>query len=227
MHIFEGHQQAMLLTEKQKQQLALPCYFVGVDLAQINDYSTFVLLERRGQNTKNYSFRVMDLFRWAHRTSFPDVVSDTVRWVNSPELSENVSQPPLLTIDQTGIGLAITDLFKNEKINGKLIPITITSGDTVTRTPDSVRVPKRELCSTVAALLQTDRLEFTEKHPLTPLLKRELENFKARITVSGNDVYGAADDWRVGSNDDLVLGLALALWSGMNERKPGQFWSFP
>jgi hypothetical protein len=226
MHIFEGRQQAVLLTEKQKEQLARPCYFIGCDLAQITDYSTFVLLERHGQDTKNYSFRVMDLFRWEHRTSFSEIVSDTVRWMNSPELSEDVSQLPTLAVDQTGIGLAVMDLFKNEKINGKMMPITITSGDTVNILPDSFRVPKRELCSVVAVLLETDRLEFTEKHPLTPLLKRKLENFKAKITTSGNDTYGAANDWRVGNNDDLVLGLALALWCAMNEQKTPIFYSF-
>jgi hypothetical protein len=42
-----------------------------------------------------------------------------------------------------------------------------------------------------------------------------LLTFQAKITVAANDVYGA---WREGQHDDLVLGLALALWHA--ERGP-------
>ncbi len=226
MRIFEKGQKAELLTEAQKERLERQCFFIGVDLGQSADYSAFVLLERHGQTIKNYEFRVMDLYRWQLRTPYPEIVSDVVRWTNQPELSKNVSQQPTLAIDQTGVGAPVADLFRREKIEAKLTSITITSGDSVTSGFNSIRVPKRELCSTVAVALERDCLKFTKKHPLTETLKAELENFKARITAAGNDAYGAGDDWRIGNNDDLVLGLALALWSGMNEQKPAIFYSF-
>jgi hypothetical protein len=220
------NQLAELLTEKQKEQLARPCFFIGVDLGQIADYSTFVVLERHGRNRDDYEFHCRDLHRWQLRTPFPEIVSDTVEWVNEPAFSENVSQRTVLAVDKTGVGAAVADLFKQEQTNAKLLPVSITGGDSVSRDGDTVRVPKRELCGAVAVALQSDKLKFAKNHPLTPTLQKELENFKARITAAGNDAYGAGDDWRFGNNDDLVLGLALALWCGMNEQKPATFYSF-
>ena len=45
------------------------------------------------------------------------------------------------------------------------------------------------------------------------MLRRELEIFKVTFSPSGHDSYGAGEDWRVGNHDDLVLAVALALWS--------------
>jgi hypothetical protein len=218
-------QMAGLLTEKQKEQLARPCFFIGVDLGQIADYSTFVVLERHGRERDDYEFHCRDLHRWQLRTSFPEIVRDTVEWVNDAAFSEKVSQRTVLAVDKTGVGAAVADLFKQEQIKAKLIPISITGGDSVTSDSNSTKVPKRELCGAVAVALQRDKLKFAKNHPLTPTLQKELENFKARITAAGNDAYGAGDDWRVGNNDDLVLAVSMALWCGMNERKPATFYS--
>jgi hypothetical protein len=46
------------------------------------------------------------------------------------------------------------------------------------------------------------------------VLKRELTNFKAKISLSGHDSYGAGDDWRSSKHDDLVLAVALGVWCG-------------
>ena len=40
---------------------------------------------------------------------------------------------------------------------------------------------------------------------------REVEQFSRKTTDAGHDTYAA---WREGQHDDLVLALALALWSG-------------
>ncbi len=227
MEIFDTrHQLAGLLTAGQKERLARPCFFIGVDLGQAADFSTFIVLERHGRTREDYEFHCRDLFRWQLRTPYPAIVNDVIEWVNDAAISENVSQRTVLSIDKTGVGGAVSDLFRQAQINAKLIPISITSGSSVTTDADSTRVPKRELCGAVSVALQRDKLKFAKEHPLTATLQKELENFKARITTSGNDVYGAGDDWRVGNNDDLVLGLSLALWCGMNEQKPGTFYSF-
>jgi hypothetical protein len=44
--------------------------------------------------------------------------------------------------------------------------------------------------------------------PEAPVLKMELEDFRASVTDSGRWTFGA----RSGAHDDLVLALALALW---------------
>jgi hypothetical protein len=42
-------------------------------------------------------------------------------------------------------------------------------------------------------------------------LKNELRNFKAKITLAGNEMFEA---WRDSDTDDLVLSVALACWLG-------------
>jgi hypothetical protein len=48
-------------------------------------------------------------------------------------------------------------------------------------------------------------------------LRAELKNFRAKVSATGHDSYGAGDDWRHGNHDDLVLAVALSVWWG--ERK--------
>jgi predicted HD phosphohydrolase len=53
------------------------------------------------------------------------------------------------------------------------------------------------------------------------VLKEELHNFEARISASGHATYGAADDWRQGAHDDIVLAAALAAWESRPMPKAG------
>ena len=64
------------------------------------------------------------------------------------------------------------------------------------------------LVSTVQALLHDGRLQIQKDLPEAPVLKMELEDFRASVTDSGRWTFGA----RSGAHDDLVLALALALW---------------
>ncbi len=205
---------------------AQPSYFVGLDLAQTQDYSALVILERRGFSPQTYNFDCKYLKRWELRTGYPEIVSDVVKLVNSSQLTENVRERPVLALDQTGVGAGIADLFRLEKMAAKLIPIYITSGSDVTRDGDVRRVPKRTLVTNTAIALQTGKLQISEQLPLTETLVAELQNFKAKITTAGNDTYGAGAEWRVGNNDDLVLALSMALWCANDGVKPGTLWTF-
>ncbi len=203
-----------------------PSYFVGLDLGQVADYSALTILERRGFSPQTYKFDCKYLKRWELRTSYPQIVSDVVKIVNSPQLTESVRSRPILALDSTGVGAGIADLFRLERLAAKLIPIYITSGTDVTRDGDVRRVPKRTLVTNTAIALQNGALQISEQLPLTETLIAELQNFKATISASGNDTYGAGAEWRVGSNDDLVLSLSMALWCANDGVKLGKFWSF-
>lgn len=71
------------------------------------------------------------------------------------------------------------------------------------------RVPKRDLISTVALLLQNKRLKFAEGLPVLPQMLHELLNFKVKLSDAGHDSYSA---WREQDHDDLVLSRACAAW---------------
>jgi hypothetical protein len=207
-------------------QMQKPAYFVGLDLGQSADYSALVILERRGFSPQNYTFDCRHLKRWQLRTSYAQIVEDTVRYVNSQSLNRDVRERPVLAVDATGCGAAVIDLFRRENLSGKLVPILITGGNEVTRDSYSTKIPKRDLVGAVAVALQSGKLKISEELPLTKTLTSELENFQAKITSAGNDTYGAGAEWRVGNNDDLVLALSMALWCANDGVKPAQFYSF-
>ncbi len=203
-----------------------PTFFCGLDLGQQQDYSALVILERRGFSPENYSFDCRYIHRWQLKTSYTKIVEDVARWMNSESVNKNARERPTLAIDKTGIGAAIYDLFQREKMHARLVPIVITGGDQVTKDGSTVRVPKRNLVSCVSVALETDKLKYSEQLPLTETLKNELKNFKAKTSDAGRDSYGAAYDWRVGVNDDLVLALSMALWTANDGVKPATFYSF-
>jgi hypothetical protein len=202
-----------------------PSHFCGLDLGQVSDYSALVILERRGTTPKNYTFNCKYLKRWELRTSYPRIVEDCVKIVNDPQLTQNVRDPTFLSIDSTGVGMPIADLFRRAPMKAHLIPVYITGGTEVTRDGDVRRVPKRILVATAAIAVQSGKLQISKKIPLADTLIKELQNFKANISNAGRDSYGAGTDWRENSHDDLVLALALALWTANDGVKKAKFFS--
>ena len=113
-------------------------------------------------------------------------------------------------VDRTGCGRPVVDLMRKEKL--QVIPITITSGGSVSGGMyGGYNVPKRELVSNLAILFQSDRLKIARTLPEAPQLVEELQNFKMKITLAGNDTYEA---WRESDHDDIVLAAAMAAWYG-------------
>ncbi len=188
-----------------------PAYFVGLDLGQAQDYSALAIVERSGDGKANYQFLCNYLKRWALRTSYPDIVAQTVEIMRTPELQSG-PQRPMLMVDGTGCGGPVVDLFNRTSHQSYLEPILITGGAEINKANGVWRVPKRNLVSTVQVLLQSKRLKIAGKLPEAQTLTSELQNFRAKISDAGHDSYGAGADWRVGNNDDLVLALAMALW---------------
>jgi hypothetical protein len=202
-----------------------PSHFCGLDLGQVSDYSALVILERRGNSPKDYTFDCKYLKRWELRTPYPKIVEDTVNIVNSPQLTQNVRDPTFLSIDSTGCGMPIADLFRRAPMKARLVPVYITSGSAITQDGDVRRIPKIILVSTTAIALQNGKLKISKKLPLADTLIKELQNFKAKISNAGNTSFGAGADWRENSHDDLVLALALALWCANDGVKAAKFYT--
>ncbi len=202
-----------------------PSHFCGLDLGQVSDYSALVILERRGNSPKDYNFDCKYLKRWELRTPYPKIVDDCVKIVNSPQLTQNVRDPTFLAVDSTGVGMPVADLFRRAPMKAHLIGVYITGGTDISRDGDVRRVPKRILVANTAIALQSGKLQISKKLPLADTLIKELQNFKAKISNAGHDSYGAGADWRENSHDDLVLALALALWTANDGVKAAKFYS--
>jgi hypothetical protein len=191
-----------------------PAYYVGLYLGQSQDFSALAVIERSGDSRDTYQFVCNHLQRWKLRTSYPQIVADAVEMMNSTPLQSG-RRRRMLAVDATGVGAPVIDLFERSKHNSYLEPIQITGGSEVTKEHGVTRVPKRNLVSTVQVYLQSGRLKIAGKLPEADTLARELQNFQVKINDNAHDSYGA---WRDGTHDDLVLAVALALWTATEKQ---------
>jgi hypothetical protein len=93
-----------------------------------------------------------------------------------------------LTFDQTGVGKAVVDLLWEKLqgyVNSLINRVTIVAGQATTVGEDGVwLLPRKELVGTLQVLLQTRRLLIPRELPHTDLLLKELQNFKAKVTLA-------------------------------------------
>ncbi len=217
-----------------------PIHIVGVDLGQQRDYTAITVVERgyvpagemyndeyyhRGnlihaaRQPVRLEYRVRHLERPALGTSYVAVVRGVV------ELLKRLGgEDAALAVDTTGVGRPVADMLRTrlkEWLDGmperstyalNACWITITGGDSVTRTEGGMRVPKRDLISAPLVLMQNEQLKIAEGLRLRETLVKELLNFKVKINIAtAHDSYEA---WREGDHDDLVLAVAMACWAG-------------
>jgi hypothetical protein len=217
-------------------------YILGLDLGQAQDPTALVVLERivvppdpangkrlagsgpplgvrtywnpppRPPDRTRYECGHIDRLKLG--TPYPDVAEHVAAMLRSPVLAE---ADTALVVDATGIGRPVVDLLIRLGLDP--VAITITGGDTVSADAGGFRVPKRDLVGTCSVLLQTKRIQFSEKLPLTPLLVHELLEFRVKIDpLTAHDSYGARV--REGAHDDLVLAVAVAAWYGEHWQPP-------
>jgi len=181
-----------------------PRYVVGLDLGKSMDYTAVAILEVFGE-APEATYHCRHLQRFKLGTSYPHIVESVRELCRREPL---LSSKPTLAVDQTGVGNAVVDIFKQAKLNADLQPILIHGGDNAVRENGVWRVPKRELVGSTQVALQTGRLKIAAELPEVSILQTELQNFQVEISESGFDSYNA----RTGSHDDLVLALAMGLW---------------
>ncbi len=213
--------------------------FVGVDLGQTSDPSTFCALESAEYplpdaqpapvqpvyTTPGYwgpvppprpavvrRLAVRSLFRWPLHTSYVTIANGLKRALDDPDL-----KGADVYADETGVGRPICDLLRSVRPAwGRLTPVTITAGGAVSKQADgSLHTAKVALISNLLALLQSKRLRFAQDIPETPTLLKELEDYRVKVTAAGNETFNA----REGAHDDLLLALALAAWGAEKASK--------
>lgn len=204
-------------------------FVVGVDLGQARDFSTIVIDEVNFADRITYQqtdfqpapgelaravvvhHRLRHVERIPLGTSYPDVIDRVARVLaRVPEMP----RPPVLTVDATGCGRPVMDLMRKSGLSPLGVTITAGSGETIGR--QDARVAKRVLASTVAVALDTARLQVVATGPDVETLKRELRNFRVKVTAGQNETF---ESWREADHDDLVLGAALAVWAGERMRQ--------
>lgn len=202
-------------------------YLVGLDLGQKNDYTALSVLRQREREPGEFDYGLIHLDRWRGRPyhEVPAIVEQVESSLHqhahdaarqAPRRPGPLPDPDYsihTIVDSTGVGIAVVDSIRAGGVD--CVAVTIHGGDAVSGGASEYRVPKRELVGTLQVLLQNRRLAISDQLEHADILQRELENFRAKISLkTGHDTYGAGEEWRDGNHDDLVLSVALAAWYG-------------
>ena len=127
-----------------------------------------------------------------------------------------LARPPLdagceFAIDETGVGKAVGDIFDAAGLNPRRV--TITSGlEPTMHGGRHWHVPKGALISNLEARLHTSELKIADTITDHSALKEELKDFQRKVSEAGRMTFNA----RSGAHDDLVLAVAIALWTATN-----------
>jgi len=175
-------------------------FYIGLDLGQKRDFSTIAILEKRSGPVRGYHLRHLERIKL--NTAYPAVAQRAQILVGMAACYG----PTQLVVDLTGVGAPVFDLLQAAGVDA--VAITITGGHSVSGPREHLRVPKRVLVGTLAALFAAGRLKIAAGIPHAAELIKELENFQVMINCrTRQESYGAKGGRK---HDDLVLALALA-----------------
>lgn len=180
---------------------------VGVDIGQKSAPTAVCVAE--GQDGDVHVVRHLE--RLPLGTLYPHVAE---RLVNLRDRIVKVaSQTPCFFVDATGVGQPVVDMLRERGLS--VIAVYLTDSAKATYGTGELYLPKSLLVSRLQVLLQDGRLKLP-RTPEAEALARELLDFEIRVSEDGHDSYGA---FEVGTHDDLVIALGLAVW----ERAPSSY----
>ena len=201
-------------------------WWIAVDLGQAQDFTAFVAGERLtrqvvsqqrtrfGPGWQDVSRRPLNLYhvrqvlRPPIGTSYPAIAEQARIWLAEMPRAD-------LIIDQTGVGRPVGDMMR--RMGLRPIGVTITGGaDANHVSAYDIRVPKRELATTLQALAQESRLKIAAELPLKAVLETELAAFGTKQSANGHVSF----EGREGAHDDIVLATCIGIWVGENRRRP-------
>jgi hypothetical protein len=192
----------------------------SADLGQANDPTAICVMQHRTVQHQHWRggikqisehFDVRHLQRLPLGLSYVDQVSEVRRLLARPPLKDGCN----FVIDATGVGRAVADLFNN--VGMQPTQVTITAGNEQCAVGNRRwHVPKGVLISILDARLHLGELRFAAALSEAGAMADELKDFQRKVSAAGRSTWEA----RVGKHDDLVLAVALALWSFVGKPKP-------
>jgi hypothetical protein len=204
-------------------------YYVGLDLGQSQDYTALAVIQRvptYDQQTGKHSLalHLRHLERFALKTPYTDIADFVRALLTGSPFTDDIRDGfrlrkarTELIVDKTGVGVAVTDLLKERRLNH--IAVTITGlGQKVNRhSSREYSVPKQDLVSALEVPFHKGTLKVAKGLEGWLKLREELLNFRRKQnTVTAHISY---EHWRESDHDDLVLAAALACWKATYKRK--------
>jgi hypothetical protein len=204
-------------------------YYAGLDLGQSADYSALAVLQKvhtYDPQTGKYwdESHLRHLERYPLKTPYTDIADQVKSLLSGPPFTTPVisggrlARPATeLIVDKTGVGVAVTDLLKERRLN--FVSVTITGlGQKVNRSgAREYSVPKQDLVSALEVPFHKGTLKVAKGLEGWPKLREELLNFRRKQNKMTAHI--SYEHWRESDHDDLVLAAALACWKATYQRK--------
>ncbi|ADK81902.1 phage terminase large subunit family protein [Sediminispirochaeta smaragdinae] len=196
---------------------------VSVDLGQQFDFTAISVTQTREQWTTGPNIpaewkatsgdRLLTYYYYLRylermKMKYPDVVREVKKIVTALENDQTTA----LLVDATGVGLPVVEMMREDLLLP--IPIIITGGNSISEQNGGFHIPKRFLVAALQGLFETGRLKIASGIGCLAEFMHEIENFRVKITQSGNDTYEA---WRESDHDDLVISVAMGAWYAQRE----------
>lgn len=187
-------------------------WVLAVDLGQAQDYTAIAAMSHKSVRHVRFDGKVTPagevtdvrhLQRLPLGLSYPTQIAEVQKLLARPPLCHGCE----LVADETGVGRPVCDLLNDAGL--KPVRISITAGESFSANRGGWHVAKSLLISTLDAALHSGSLriaaELTEAGPLA----EELKDLRRKVSAAGRYQFEA----RVGTHDDLVLALAVGLWT--------------
>jgi hypothetical protein len=211
-------------------------YYVGLDLGQSQDYTALAVIHKvptyDPQTGKHdFELQLRHLERYPLRTPYTEIADHVRDLLRAPPFNQNIREgapgqygfvkirpaQTELVVDQTGVGVAVTDLLAERGLT--FIAVTIIGMGQKTHTTGlrKYSVPKVDLVAALEVPFHSGKLKIAEGIDLWPVLRNELLTFRRKQnTITAHISY---EHWRESEHDDMVLACALACWKATYKRK--------
>jgi hypothetical protein len=173
--------------------------FCEADLGYARDYTALALVQRVAapDETQRPEYHVRWLKRFPLRTETPTIIRDLCEFVQWRPVRDKIK----LVVDGSGSGRPIHQEMARTGLRPISYVITAGNGATGNHVSKQVLVSRLKLC------MEQRRAKVSPYLQLSAELKKEFQNFQAKLSPSGNWKYGAA----AGEHDDLVMAIAMGI----------------
>jgi len=199
-------------------------FIVSVDFGKLRDPTAFSVLEEvdqfRLEDSGFGDVRRLDVRKLLHvrhlqrmplGMSYVDINRVAGNFFRA--LPERPRRPVLLC-DATGVGRAPIDFMQRSGL--RPIAITFTSGlEEREISSTEFHVPKKNMVSAMALLMQDSRLRIAPELPHATLLEEELRNFTLKVRDTGHEAFEAG---RESIHDDLTFSVMMGAWWAERKR---------
>jgi hypothetical protein len=192
-------------------------YYAGLDLEQSADHTALAVLQKvptydKQMGKHGAELHLRHLERFPLKTPYTDIADQVKSLLSGPPfttpalMNGRLARPATeLIVDKTGVGVAVTDLLTERRLNH--IAVTITGlGQKVNRhSTKEYSVPKQDLVSALEVPFHKGTLKVAKGLEGWPKLREELLNFRRKQNKTSAHI--SYEHWRESDHDDLVLWL--------------------